>query len=105
MSMRISTEASGKRVRLSLDVSPELHTSLKMAAVRRRLSMSELLRELLENSLTLPGEGSVAHEDMDSLAVRRELAAASVNALGGSWDDEVDAQWQAFQPSASSLGT
>jgi len=98
MSTRTSTEMSAKRVRLSLDVSPELHTSLKMAAVRRRLSMSELLRELLETYLSLLGEGPGAHEDMDSLAIRRELAAASVNALGGFWDNEVDASWQAYQP-------
>ena len=89
---------SPQRVRLSLDVSPELHTSLKVAAARRRLSMSELLRQLLESSLALLEEGPAAHEDLDDLAVRRELAAASVAALGDFWDNEVDAQWQTFQP-------
>ena len=37
-------------------------------------------------------------EDTDDLAVRRELAAASVSALGDFWDNEVDVEWQSFQP-------
>jgi hypothetical protein len=98
MSMQTQPHPSGHRVRLSLDVPPELHTTLKIAAARRRLSMSELLRQLLESSLALLGEGPAAHENLDSLAVRRELAAASVAALGDFWDNEVDAQWQTFQP-------
>jgi len=89
---------SAQRVRLSLDVSPELHTTLKVAAARRRLSMSELLRQLLESSLALLEEGPSVHGNLDDLAVRRELAAASVAALGDFWDNEVDAQWQTFQP-------
>lgn len=40
----------------------------------------------------------MAKENLDSLTVRRELAAASVAALGDFWDNEVDAQWQDFQP-------
>jgi plasmid stability protein len=85
------------RVRLSLDVSPELHTALKIAAARRRITMSELLRQLLESALAALGDGPMG-EDLDDLAVRRELAAASVAALGDFWDNEVDAQWQDFQP-------
>ena len=42
----------------------------------------------------LLGEGPTAHEDLDDLTVRRELAAASVAAPGDLWDDEVDAQWR-----------
>ena len=53
---RAQTDA--RRVRLSLDVSVELHTALKVAAAKRRLSMSELLRQLLENSLAVLGNGS-----------------------------------------------
>lgn len=98
MTMHAPIPASSRRVRLSLDVSPEMHTSLKVAAARRRISMSELLRELLESSMTLLGESPAAAESLDSLAVRRELAAASVAALGNFWDNEVDAQWQTFQP-------
>jgi plasmid stability protein len=79
-------------------VPPELHTTLKVAAARRRLSMSELLRELLQNSLALLEESPAAVDDLDSLSVRRELAAASVAALGDFWDNKVDAQWQTFQP-------
>jgi hypothetical protein len=98
MTMHASVPASSRRVRLSLDVSPEMHTSLKVAAARRRITMSELLRQLLESSMTLLGEGPAATESLDSLAVRRELASASVAALGDFWDNEVDAQWQTFQP-------
>ena len=94
MTVPKQASTSRQRVRLSLDVSPELHTTLKVAAARRRLSMSELLRQLLESSLVLLGEAPTAHQDLDDLTVRRELAAASVAALGDFWDDEVDAQWQ-----------
>jgi hypothetical protein len=94
MTVPKQASTSRQRVRLSLDVSPELHATLKVAAARRRLSMSELLRQLLESSLVLLGEAPTTHEDLDDLAVRRELAAASVAALGDFWDDEVDAQWQ-----------
>ena len=37
-------------------------------------------------------------EDTDDLVVRRELVAASVAALGDSWDNEIDIEWQDFQP-------
>ena len=40
----------------------------------------------------------LSDEDLDSLAVRCELAAASVAALGDFWDNEVDLEWQNFQP-------
>ena len=60
--------------------------------------MSELLCQLLESALAALGDGPMSEEDLDDLAVRRELAAASVAALGDFWDDEVDAQWQDFQP-------
>lgn len=96
MSVQSPTRAS--RVRLSLDVPPELHTALKVTAARRRITMSELMRQLLESALAIMDTGPVAAEDLDSLAVRRELAAASVAALGDFWDNEVDAQWQDFQP-------
>ena len=49
MSVQVPTKPP--RVRLSLDVPPELHTALKVAAARRRITMSELLRQLLESAL------------------------------------------------------
>ena len=98
MNTTTRAQTNARRVRLSLDVSVELHTALKVAAAKRRLSMSELLRQLLENSLAVLGNGPMAYEDLDSLAVRRELAAASVAAVEDFWDNEVDAQWQNFQP-------
>ena len=95
---QLGTRRPERRARLSLNVSQELHSALKMAATRRRLSMSELAQELLASSLAVLGEGLLAYEDLDDLAVRRELAAASIAALGDSWDNEIDAQWQTFQP-------
>lgn len=37
-------------------------------------------------------------EDIDNLATRRELAAASIAALGDFWDSDCDLEWQDFQP-------
>ncbi len=37
-------------------------------------------------------------DDLDDASVRRDLAAASVAALGDFWDNEVDLEWQNFQP-------
>ena len=37
-------------------------------------------------------------DDLDDVSVRRDLAAASVAALGDFWDNEVDLEWQNFQP-------
>ena len=85
-------------MRINLDVSPELHTALKVTAARRRITMSELLRQLLESALAILDAGPMAEENLDSLSVRRELAAASVAALEDFWDNELDAQWQDLQP-------
>jgi hypothetical protein len=94
--MTVASE-NQERVRLSIDVSPHLHTALKLAATRRRMSMSSLLRTLLEGALDAldePGESL----DLDNDVVRRDLAAASVAALGEFWDNDIDAQWQDFEP-------
>lgn len=50
---------------------------------------------------TLPDAAGIdwlSDEDLDSLAVRRELAAASVFALGDFWDNEAEGEWQYFAP-------
>ncbi len=60
--------------------------------------MSELIRQLLEGAVAALGTRPLAREDLDSLSVRRELAAASVAALGDFWDNEEDAKWQSFRP-------
>ena len=64
----------------------------------------------MPNTTTIPGElpyqalpdatdiDWLSDEDLDSVAVRRELAAASVAALGDFWDNEVDLGWQDFAP-------
>ena len=86
------------KVRLSVEVPAQLHVALKTVAAERHLSLNNLVRELLETSLVLLGEGPAAHESLDDLAIRRELARASVIALGGAWDSETDARWQTFRP-------
>lgn len=40
----------------------------------------------------------LSNDDIEDLAVRRELTAASVAALGNCWDNEEDLEWQNFQP-------
>ncbi len=87
-----------RRVRLSLDVTPEMHTTLKLAATRRRMTMSSLMRKVLQGALEALGEPEVGDIDLDDVAVRRDLAAASVAGLGDFWDNDIDAQWQDFQP-------
>ncbi len=87
-----------QRVRLSLDVTPEMHTTLKLAATRRRMTMSSLMRKVLQGALEALGEPEVGDVDLDDVAVRRDLAAASVAGLGDFWDNDIDAQWQDFQP-------
>ena len=84
-------------VPLSVDVPPAVRKSLEAAANQRHIGLDALVRELLTSSAAVLTIGSI-HEDTDSLAVRRELAAASLAALGDFWDNEVDAQWQTFQP-------
>ena len=84
-------------VPLSVDVPSAVRKSLEAAANQRHIGLDALVRELLTSSAAVLTIGSI-HEDTDSLAVRRELAAASLAALGDFWDNEVDAQWQTFQP-------
>lgn len=60
--------------------------------------MRDLFCQLLQSVLAALGDGPIGEEDLDDLVVRRDLAAASVAALGDVWDDEVDSQWQDFQP-------
>jgi hypothetical protein len=62
------------------------------------MTMSKLLRQILQGSLEALGESAVVDVDLDDVAARRELATASVAGLGDFWDNEIDAQWQDFQP-------
>ena len=84
-------------VPLSVDLPSAVRKSLEAAANQRHIGLDALVRELLTSSAAVLTIGSI-YEDTDSLTVRRELAAASLAALGDFWDNEVDAQWQTFQP-------
>lgn len=55
-------------------------------------------RLLLSTSLAVLQMDLPSNDDLDSLTVRRELAAASIAPLGSFWDNEVDRAWQDFQP-------
>ena len=67
-------------------------------------AMSKSYQQLWKSSPATLEADSIL-EDLDSLAVRRELAAASVAALGDFWDNELDAQWQNFRTSITSPRT
>ncbi len=67
-------------------------------AQERQTSIDLILNALLSTSLAVLNMDHLPDEDIDSLAVRRELAAASVAALGSFWDNEEDLEWQKFQP-------
>ena len=54
-------EEPGQENLLSLDVSPELHTALKVAAAKRRITMSELMRQLLQSALAILDTGPNAY--------------------------------------------
>ena len=92
-----AAEVTNTFVPLSVDVPSAVRKSLEAAANQRHIGLDALVRELLTSSAAVLTVGSI-HEDTDSLAVRRDLAAASLAALGDFWDNEVDAQWQTFQP-------
>ena len=84
-------------VPLSVNVPSAVRKSLEAAADQRHIGLDALVRELLTSCAAVLTIGSI-NEDTESLTVRRELAAASLAALGDFWDNEVDAQWQTFQP-------
>lgn len=74
-----------------------LANDLQAVAQERRTSIDSILNELLSTSLALLQMDHLTDEDVDSLAVRRDLAAASIAALGDFWDNEVDLEWQDYQ--------
>lgn len=90
--------ASGGFVWISFQTPTRLADDLQAVAQTRRTSIESILNELLSTSLALLQMDHLPDEDPDSLAVRRELAAASIAALGDFWDNEVDQEWQDFQP-------
>lgn len=55
---------------------------------------SEMLRQMVPVTHHLDW---LIDDDTDDLAVRRELATASVTALGDFWDSDEDSEWQKFQ--------
>lgn len=83
---------------ISFQTPARLAEDLREVAQERQTSIDNILNELLSTSLALLQMDRLPDEDIDSLAVRRELAAASVAALGDFWDNEVDLEWQNFQP-------
>ncbi len=90
--------AAGRSVKISFHTPSQLADDLQAVAQERQTSIDSILTELLSTSLALLQMDHLPGEDMDSLTARRELAAASVAALGDFWDNEVDREWQHFQP-------
>lgn len=93
-----SRPAAGRSVKISFHTPSHLADDLQAVAQERQTSIDSILTELLSTSLALLHTDHLSGEDMDSLAVRRDLAAASVAALGDFWDNEADRAWQDFQP-------
>jgi hypothetical protein len=89
--------ASGISVWVSFQTPSRLADDLRAVAQARHTSIDSILNELLSTSLALLQMDHLPDEDIDSLAVRRDLAAASIAALGDFWDNEVDLEWQDFQ--------
>lgn len=83
---------------ISFQTPSRLANDLQAVAQERQTSIDMILNELLSTTLAVLHKDHLPDEDIDSLAVRRELAAASIAALGDSWDNEVDLEWQDFQP-------
>jgi hypothetical protein len=90
--------APGSSVWVSFQTPSRLAHDLQAVAQERQTSIDMILNELLSTSLAVLQMDRLPDEDIDSLVVRRELAAASVAALGDFWDNEVDLEWQNFQP-------
>ena len=91
-------QARAHNVRISFQTSSHLAHGLQMAAQERHASIDAFLNELLATSLAILQTDNSTNDDTNSLTIRRELALASVAALGDFWDNEVDREWQDFQP-------
>lgn len=85
-------------VLISFQAPSRLAHDLQAVALERQISIDTVLNELLSTSLAVLQMDLPSDDDLDSLTVRRELAAASIAALGNVWDNEVDRVWQDFQP-------
>ena len=88
--------APSNSVWISFQTPSRLAHDLQAMAQERQTSIDMILNELLSTSLAVLQMDHLPDEDSDSLAVRRELATASVAALGDFWDNEVDRAWQDF---------
>ena len=98
MAERSALASMDRRGRFRVVLSPELGVRLESAAEKRGRSVSELVEELLDGALLALDLLEWRAEDPNDPRARRELAAASVEALGSLWDSEADAEWQSFRP-------
>ena len=90
--------APSNSVWISFQTPSRLAHDLHAMALDRQTCIVRILNDLLSPSRAVLHMVLLPAEDMVCLAVRRELAAASVAALGDFWDNEVDREWQDFQP-------
>ena len=98
MAERSARAGLDRRGRFHVVLSPELRVRLESAADERGGSVSELVEELLDRALPALDLLEWRGEESDDPRLKRELAAASVEALGSLWDGEADAEWQSFRP-------
>lgn len=79
----MDTKGKGRRVRLSVEVEPELHRKVKIAAVERDMTIKDYVVTLLE---------SVANEEarLGEVGKEADLARLSVAAFARDWESEED---------------
>lgn len=83
---------------ISFQTPSRLADDLQAVTQEQHTSIDGILNGFLSTSLALLQIDNLSNEDVDNLAVRRELAATSVAALGDIWDNELDHKWQEFRP-------
>jgi uncharacterized protein (DUF1778 family) len=78
-----------KRTRISLDVTPELLSRVRVAAALRELSVREYLIETIVERL---------YDEMDDEGPKTALTAAEAPSLADLWDNPQDAVYDQLYP-------
>jgi hypothetical protein len=78
----MDTREKGRRVRLSLEVEPELHRRVKIAATRRDMTIKDYVAGLLEEAAEADEEGRTA-----------TVSRMSASAFARDWESEEDSAY------------
>ena len=77
------TKGANQRVRLAIDVEPELRRKIKVAAAERDLSVRDFVVAILRRAL-------IAEEQTDSRDEGREWSTLSASSFARDWDSPED---------------